>query len=185
MDQPEKAPLMDAEKAIWWIRTHAKEYQLDPNKVGIMGFSAGGHLASTLGTHYKENLIQASSTISLRPDFMILCYPVISFENSIVHSASKERLIGKNPGDSLVKSYSNETQVSGDTPPTFLMHAANDQSVNVENSIQFFQALQSKGVKSEIHIYQSGGHGFGLLNTTNKDDWFLRLISWLKTNQFL
>ena len=134
-------PLQDAQRAIQLVRMHAKEWNVDANKVGIMGFSAGGHLASTAATHFNHSYIENTNNINLRPDFSIFIYPVISFQDSIGHIGSRDQLIGKNPPKPLLDSFSNELQVTAQTPPTFLVHATDDDVVPVMNSIVFYEAL--------------------------------------------
>ena len=177
-------PLMDAQQAIYFVRAHAKQYNIDPNKIGIMGFSAGGHLASSAGTHFTQAVRKELSGVNIRPDFMLLIYPVISFNNSIGHIGSRDNLIGKNPDQKLLHLFSNEEQVNAQTPPTFLVHASDDDGVNPENSIQFYQALLKNKVPAELHLYEHGGHGFGLHNTTTTQDWFASCLAWLKENNF-
>lgn len=174
-------PLMDAQQAIKTVRKNAAAWGLLPNKIGIMGFSAGGHLASTASTHYLMNLGNSlQDTISARPDFSILLYPVISFDTSITHMGSRNSLIGKNPTQEISDFYSNEKQVNAQTPPAFLVHAGDDKAVPVENSIRYYQACIKNGVRAEMHLYPAGGHGFGLNNKTTTDDWMQRLRNWLE-----
>jgi acetyl esterase/lipase len=182
---PEIVPLQDIQQAILTVRKRAKEWGVAPDKIGVLGFSAGGHLASTAGTHFQNAQIPNPENISLRPDFMILIYPVISFQDSIGHTGSKDRLLGKNPSPEKVKWYSNELQVNDQTPPTFLVHAGDDGVVNVENSIQFYKALRKHNVAGELHIYQSGGHGFGLVNKTTGELWMDRCLAWMIANGWL
>jgi acetyl esterase/lipase len=172
-------PLQDAQRAIQLVRRQAKEWGVDTTRVGIMGFSAGGHLASTAGTHFEKTTIPNDSHTSLRPDFMILMYPVISFSDSIGHRGSRDNLIGKNPSQSLITEYSNELQVTAQTPPAFLVHAEDDRTVLVANSIHFYESLLHNKVPAELHLYPRGGHGFGLHNQTTKDQWSERLLNWL------
>lgn len=178
-------PLQDAQRAIQLVREHAAEWNIDPKKVGIMGFSAGGHLASTAGTHFDTARIENKNNISLRPDFMILIYPVISFSDAIAHKGSRENLIGKQAGLSQVQRFSNELHVNANTPPTFLLHATDDRTVPVDNSIQFYEALIKNKVPAEMHIFQAGGHGFGLHNPTTDNQWSDALKSWLTTNGWI
>ena len=185
MINKEIGPLQDAQRAIQVVRLHASAWGVDPNRVGIMGFSAGGHLASTAGTHFSKAQIDNPNNISLRPDFMILLYPVISFADSIAHHGSRTNLIGRDPSPEKIWEYSNELQISPATPPTFLVHAEDDKVVLVANSIHFYEALQQNKVPSELHIYPHGGHGFGLHNSTTKDYWFDRLKNWLDDNGWL
>ena len=178
-------PLQDAQRAIQLVRERAKSWNIDPDRVGIMGFSAGGHLASTLSTHFSQAVIDNPANISLRPDFSILIYPVISFHDSLAHGGSKGNLIGKNPSAADVKNYSNELQVNANTPPAFLVHASDDKTVPPDNSIVYYQALIKNKVKGEMHIYQQGGHGFGMNNTTTSDKWTERLRAWLVASKLL
>ena len=182
--KPEIAPLQDAQKAIRLVRHHAKKWNIDPGQVGVMGFSAGGHLASTLGTHYDENVLGDSKdpidSLSARPDFMVLIYPVITFDKKHYHGGSKNNLIGKNASQKLIDYYSNDLQVSSQTPKTFLLHATDDKAVPVANSLLFYQALERNGVAVEMHIYPEGGHGFGLgIGRGHLQQWPDRLKQWL------
>jgi len=176
-------PLQDAERAIQIVRQRASEWGVNPNKVGIIGFSAGGHLASTLDTHFDKVVIDNKDNISLRPDFAMLIYPVISF-GPYAHAYSRENLIGKNPSQQLLDLYSNENQVTSNTPPTLLVHAEDDDAVPVQNSLLFYDALVKNKVKAEMHLFQEGGHGFGLINSKNKGRWSEWAENWLKENGF-
>lgn len=174
------APLMDAQQAIRTVRQNARAWGLDPARIGIMGFSAGGHLASTASTHFSMKTgYEGADTTSARPDFSILLYPVISFDTTITHMGSRTSLIGKNPTAEASVLYSNEKQVTAQTPPAFLVHAGDDKAVPVENSIRYYQACIKNGVKAEMHLYPAGGHGFGMYNKTTTDDWMQRLRNWL------
>jgi acetyl esterase/lipase len=162
---PTLSPLMDAKRAIRIARFYAGKWGIQKNKIGIMGFSAGGHLASTAGTHFDAGISSAADSIeqqSSRPDFMVLVYPVISMSKNIMHRGSRNRLIGQNPDSATAKLYSNELQVTKDTPPTFLLHTTDDRTVPVENSLLFYQALKDNGVAAEMHIFPKGGHGFAM-----------------------
>jgi acetyl esterase/lipase len=178
-------PLQDAQRAIQLVRERAGEWGVNPARVGILGFSAGGHLASTAGTHYNKPYIDNPHNISLRPDFMVLLYPVISFSDSIGHRGSRDNLIGLQPSAAVIREYSNELQVTAATPPAFLVHAGDDRTVPVANSLHFYEALQRNGVPAEMHIYPKGGHGFGLYNPTSKDQWPDRLRDWMDSNGWL
>ncbi|MEQ8240347.1 MAG: alpha/beta hydrolase [Cyclobacteriaceae bacterium] len=170
--EPHKSPLLDAQQALKLVRLNADKWNIDPNQVGIMGFSAGGHLASTVGTHFDEHS---------RPDFMILIYPVISFSEDFTHMGSRNNLIGKKPKQSMIDYYSNEKQIKDNTPPTFLVHASDDKGVPVQNSISFYNGLIEKGISAEMHLYPTGGHGFGLaLDKGYLSSWPERLNDWLK-----
>ncbi len=180
---PYKAPLMDAQRAIRLVRQNAGEWNISPDKIGIMGFSAGGHLASTLGTHFDYGNKTAADLVerqSCRPNFMILMYPVISFTDSCTHAGSREALLGKNPDKELVKSFSNELQVKADTPPTFIVQADDDTAVPIENSILMFEALKKKKIPTELHILSEGEHGFGLdVKNEHVNSWTNSLRLWL------
>jgi acetyl esterase/lipase len=177
-------PLQDAQQAIRMVRKQAVAWGLNPNKIGIMGFSAGGHLASTAATHFNFIVdVPVNDTTSVRPDFTILIYPVISFDDSITHKGSKNNLIGSKPSAEAVRMFSNELQVTKKSPPAFLIHAGDDGAVPVENSIRFCQACIKNKVPVEMHLYPKGGHGFGMHNKTTSDKWFDRLIIWMSTIQ--
>jgi len=178
-------PLQDAQRAIQLVRKRAGEWGVDPARVGIMGFSAGGHLASTAGTHFNKAYIDNKDNISLRPDFMVLLYPVISFNYGYTHHGSRDHLIGPHPDSALIRDYSNELQVTAATPPTFIIHAEDDNVVPVVNTLYFYEALQRNGVPAEMHIYPKGGHGFGMHNATTTDEWTDRLRNWLGGNGWL
>ena len=182
------AELGDAQRAIRTVRSKAAEYRLLPDRIGIMGFSAGGHLASTAGTHFDAGNPGAADPIdrlSSRPDFLVLCYPVISF-GEFTHRGSRSNLLGDNPDPKLVESLSNETQVTARTPPTFLFHTTNDNTVPVENSMMFYAALRKAGVPAELHIYERGPHGVGLAQTDEAlAGWPARLADWLRVRGLL
>ncbi len=184
-ENKEIVALMDVQQALKLVREDADAYGINPNNIGLMGFSAGGHLASTAGTHFNTVVIENANNISLRPDFLILGYPVISFTDSLAHMGSRDNMLGKNPAENKKILYSNELQVTKQTPPTFLVHAADDKTVKVDNSILFFMALQKNKVASEIHILQKGGHGFGLNNKAEPINWLDNLFAWMKTNSFM
>lgn len=177
-------PLQDAQEAIRVIRLNAAVWNIDPNKIGVMGFSAGGHLASTLSTHYDDRVYETSSKISARPDFSLLIYPVISMENDITHKGSQISLLGENASQQDIDSFSNEKRVTAQTPPAFLIHATDDNVVLPENSINYYLALKKNGVTAELHLYEKGGHGFGLgVNDTSKF-WTKACEEWLKSNGY-
>lgn len=178
-------PLQDAQRAIQLVRQRAGEWGVNPGKIGILGFSAGGHLASTAETHFMKAVIPNPAGVSLRPDFAVLLYPVISFDDSIGHRGSRDNLIGKNPPVALIREYSNELQVTDQTPPTFLIHAEDDEAVMVVNSIEFYEALMRHHVPAEMHLYPRGGHGYGMFNPTTKDQWPDRLRNWLAAGGWL
>lgn len=185
MDKKEIGPLSDAQEAMRLVRRHAKEWNINPDKIGIAGFSAGGHLASSLSTQFNKILYQAD-TVSAKPDFAILVYPVITMKSPLTHAGSRKRLLGINPSEEFCQAFSNELQVSANTPPTFIVHAADDPSVPVLNSIQYFESLNKFKVPAELHIYQKGGHGFGLgrdKGTTSQ--WFDSCIRWLHESNII
>lgn len=179
-----EAPLQDAKRAIRTVRANAGKWNLSEDKIGVMGFSAGGHLASTLGTHYNsEDHFAKDSTdlLSARPNFMILVYPVITMKEPHTHQGSRNNLLGENPDEEMIEYYSNETQITEDTPPTFLVHATDDDGVPVENSLMFYQSLKENGVSAEMHIYPEGGHGFNLaIGRGHLEGWTDRLYDWLQ-----
>ncbi|CAM3985466.1 alpha/beta hydrolase [Mucilaginibacter galii] len=177
-------PLQDAQRAVQLVRQRAKEWGINADRVGIIGFSAGGHLASTAITHFDKPVIENKDNVNLRPDFAVLMYPVISF-GELAHKGSKDNLVGKTPTPEMVDLYSNEKQVTANTPPTFLVHAEDDRTVPVMNSVVFYEAMVKNKVKGELHLYQAGGHGFGLNNKTTKDDWFERCKNWMDANGWL
>lgn len=168
-----EVPLSDAEQAIRIVREHAKEWKIDPAKVGVMGASAGGHLASTLATHYSDK--------GTRPDFQILLYPVITMDETKTHGGSRTNLIGKTPSTELINRYSNELQVSKETPPAFLALSSDDKAVPADNSIRYYLALLNNDVPVSMHIYPIGGHGWGFRdNFTYKRQWTGELEKWLR-----
>ena len=176
-------PLQDAQQAIKTLRQRASEWQLDTAKIGIVGFSAGGHLASTAGTHFEKSYIPNDEKISLRPNFMILVYPVISMKDGLTHRGSRESLLGTSPEAERIALFSNELQVRPNTPPTWLTHAGDDNVVPVENSIRFYQELIRNHVPAEMHLYPSGNHGFVLNLPT--DEWMQSMFSWMMKSGFI
>jgi len=179
-----EAPLQDAQRAMKLVRFHAKEWNIDPSQLGIMGFSAGGHLAATLTTHFDlKGTFEKDSIdlLSARPDFSVLIYPVITMKKGITHQGSKNSLLGENPSEDLVKEFSNELHVSSNTPQTFIVHSTDDEVVPVENSLLFYKALKEKNISAEMHIYPEGGHGFSLaLGKGALQSWTDRLYAWLQ-----
>ena len=177
-------PLADAQQAIHSIRQNAIKWNINPGKVGILGFSAGGHLAASLSTLYNYNLHSYNDSISLRPDFSVLIYPVISFRDSIAHSGSKHRLIGEHPTEEMTTLFSCNEQVTSNTAPTLIMVANDDKTVPVINSKVYYDALIKHKVPSEIHIFQNGGHAFGLY-LPDHFEWKDILKRWLQVNKML
>jgi acetyl esterase/lipase len=176
-------PLQDAQQAIKMVREHARSWNIDSQKIGVMGFSAGGHLASTLGTHFAHSYIANTENTILRPDFMLLINPVISFTDRIGHIGSRNNLLGENAPKERINLFSNELQVTKTTPPAFLVHAGTDVVVPVANSLEFYQKLHENGVPGEIHIYSKGEHGF--LSYPTFQEWFGRCTSWMKTMKYM
>ena len=180
-----EVPLQDAQRAIRIVRSKAKEWGIDPEKIGIMGFSAGGHLASSLGVHYDVEVYpyqDDADKFSARPNSMALIYPVISMQSATTHGGSRESLLGKNPSEELISRFSSEKQVNMSTPPTFLLHAMDDEAVPVENSTLFFEALRKNKIPSTSHIYPTGGHGFALaLDHPLLKNWVVMYLDWLNT----
>lgn len=181
--------LHDAQRALRMVRAHAAEYGIAPDRIGIMGFSAGGHLASTAGTHFDAGNPEDNDPIqraSSRPDFMVLGYPVISFTTQYTHRGSLVNLLGEHPDPKLVESLSNELQVTPQTPPTFLFHTTEDKSVPVENSVLFYLALRKAGVPAEMHIFERGPHGVGLaLADPELAMWPVLLANWFRLRGLL
>lgn len=177
-------PLQDAQEAMRYVRENAAKWKIDSNKIGTIGFSAGGHLASTLATHYNDKTYESDSKISARPDFSLLIYPVISMENGITHKGSQSNLLGNNPSQLLIDSFSNDKKVTQQTPPTFLVHATDDTAVLPENSINYYLALKKNNVTSELHLYENGGHGFGLGVKDTSKNWTKDCEGWLKNHGY-
>lgn len=175
------APLQDAQQAIKFVRENASKWGIEPNKIGIMGFSAGGHLASTGATHFQKALIENSNNTSLRPDFQILVYPVISMQKELTHIGSRNQLLGNDPSKEIVDLYSNELQVDENTPMAYITHAADDTTVDVDNSIFYFEQLRKHKVPVEMHIYPKGGHGF----IFGRKGWMEPLLQWMKNSKLI
>jgi acetyl esterase/lipase len=180
MTNPTTAPLQDAQQAIGWVRENAKKYGIDKNKIGVLGFSAGGHLAASASTHYKTHLTKYKK---VRPDFSVLIYPVISFTDSIGHKGSRDALLGKYPTTEEIKAWSNEFLVNAKTPPAFLAHAKDDW-VNYKNSVMYAEALRAHKVKAEVLLFPDGGHGFGMINPKTSQQWPDQLLIWLQNTRF-
>ena len=183
------APLQDAQRALRTVRARAAEFGIKPDRIGIWGFSAGGHLASTAATHFDSgdaNATEVNDRASSRPDFAILAYPVVSFTTEYVHKGSRRNLLGDTPDEKLMDLLSNEKQVTPQTPPTFLFHTNEDSGVPPENSVLFYLALRKAGVPAEMHIYERGRHGVGLAPSDPVlSSWGGRLADWLKIRGLL
>lgn len=190
-----EAPLLDAQRAIRLVRAKAKDYSIDPKRVGIWGFSAGGHLASTAATHFNKGGLKNDDDVekeSCRPDFAILAYPVITMEDGVTHGGSKRNLLGDKPDAKLVELYSNEKQVTKETPPTFIFHTSADTAVVPENAVRFYLACKKAGVPVEMHIYEKGRHGVGLGRDPkwtggekSVETWPDRLSDWMKARELI
>jgi acetyl esterase/lipase len=181
--------LGDAQRAIRTVRSRAAEFNIVPDRIGMMGFSAGGHLTSTAGTHFDSGRADSSDPIervSSRPDFLILGYPVISFDPAVTHAGSLRNLLGENPDPKLVENLSNDLQVTAQTPPTFIFHTTNDAAVPVENSLRFYLALKKAKVPVEMHLFENGPHGVGMaLNDPSLSSWPNLLMNWLRARGML
>ncbi len=177
MTDKSTGPLQDAQQAIKLVRENAVKWNIDPAKIGIMGFSAGGHLASTVATHFEKALIDNPKGTSLRPDFQVVVYPVISMQQALTHRDSRKQLLGEQPSQQLVDLFSNELQVKENTPPAYITHAADDNVVDVDNSINYFEALRRHKVPVEMHVYPKGGHGF----IFGRRGWMTSLLEWIGT----
>jgi len=185
MENKSVGPLQDAQEAIRIIRRNREHWKIDPHKIGVLGFSAGGHLASTLSTHYSEKVYDVTDTTSARPDFSLLIYPVITVDSSFTHMGSRRNLIGVNPSKDAVSHFSNELQITQNTPPAFLVHSSDDKAVPVKNSLVYYEGLVKNNIIAEMHIFQKGGHGYGLsAGKGTQASWPELCIKWLNANGF-
>jgi acetyl esterase/lipase len=175
-------PLQDAQQAMRFARQHASEWNLDSNRMGAIGFSAGGHLASTLATRFAKPQIENPDNINLRPDFLVLVYPVISMDTKVTHLDSRKALLGEKPSQERIRFFSNELNVNASTPPTLLLHAVDDKLVDVKNSLLFLEALKQAGVPVQAHLFEKGDHGFFLMS---RDRWQESIMEWLTSNGWL
>ncbi|WP_256007142.1 alpha/beta hydrolase [Pedobacter deserti] len=180
MDRKEVVPLTDAQRAIQYVRENARKFKINSRKLGIMGFSAGGHLVSTVGTKFQHTELSNPKGTSLRPDFMILVYPVISFADSLTHKGSRTNLIGPDITPDRISAYSSELHVTAQTPPTYLTSGMDDKAVKVENSLYFAAALKQHGVPVELFLYEKGAHGYGVYNKQAQAQWIDDCIRWIK-----
>lgn len=183
MEDKSIGPLQDALQALKTVRQNAVKWNIDRHKIGIMGFSAGGHLASSAGTHYDAGIIENSENTDLRPDFMVLVNPVISFTDEIGHIGSRNNLLGKTPLVEKINLFSNELHVNQSSPQTFLVHTADDTVVSPENSFRFYYALRKNKVNAELHIYSEGEHGF--LKKPVFEEWFGRTVNWMRDRNLI
>jgi acetyl esterase/lipase len=181
MQDKKIGPLQDVQQSIKYLRENADKYGIDKNKIGIMGFSAGGHLASTAATHFEKSYIENLPNTNLRPDFQILVYPVITMQDALTHGGSRDALIGKNPLQEDKDLFSNDLQVKANTPITWLTHAADDKVVDVDNSISYFEQLRKNKVEVEMHIFPKGDHGF----IFRQKGWMNPLFDWMERNKIL
>lgn len=179
------APLQDVQQAFRLIRSKAKDWNINTNQIGILGFSAGGHLASTAGTHFDKPVVSDPSNSNVRPDFMVLIYPVISFTDSLTHVGSRGNLLGKELTAERKVYFSNEKHVTAQTPPVLLVHCADDSTVAVGNSLVFYQECIKAKVPVEMHLYPKGGHGYGLHNSHTPDQWMDRVANWLTSQKLV
>jgi acetyl esterase/lipase len=181
MQEKKIGPLQDVQQSIKYLRENADKYGIDKSKIGVMGFSAGGHLASTAATHFEKSYIENLQNTSLRPDFQILVYPVITMQDALTHGGSRDALIGKNPLKEDKDLFSNDLQVKANTPITWLTHAADDKVVDVDNSIQYFEQLRKNKVEVEMHIFPKGDHGF----IFRQKGWMTPLFDWMERNKII
>lgn len=184
MERKEIVPLTDAQRAIQYVRENAGKYGIDPSRLGIMGFSAGGHLVSTVGTHFTESALDNPEGTSLRPDFMVLVYPVISFSDSLTHKISRMNLVGPEITPEEIRAYSGELNVTAQTPPAYLTSGMDDKLVDVRNSLYFSAALRQHGVPVELFLYEKGRHGYGVHNKEAKVQWIDHCIEWIKKERY-
>jgi acetyl esterase/lipase len=176
-------PLQDAQQAIKTVRENAGKWGIDVNKIGIMGFSAGGHLASTAATHFDIAYIENELNTSLRPDYQILVYPVISMQDSLTHLDSRKNLLGDNPSKEIIDLFSNEMQVSANSMPAYITHAGDDKVVDVDNSIDYYEQLHHHNIPGEMHIYPKGNHGFVLFQPT--EEWMIPVFKWMRNSGWI
>lgn len=179
MTNKEIVPLSDAQKAIKYLRDNSEKYGIKKDRIGIIGFSAGGHLAATASTLFMNEVIPNDEKTNLRPDFSILGYPVISMNEEITHTGSRNNLIGENPSQEMISRFSNELNVTGNTPPTFIIHATDDKTVVVENSLRYYDSCMREGVPVTLHIFEKGGHGFAMKKKNLDEQWLFLLEKWL------
>lgn len=189
-ENKEIVPLQDAQRAMRIIRSHSKDWGINTQKIGVMGFSAGGHVASTLANKYDEEVYKKSNKIdeiSARPDFQILGYPVITMTEPYAHKGSRKYLLGENPDLDLIEKFSMEKNVHKNTPMAFIMHATDDKSVPVENSLKYYTSLRNYKIPVELHLYQAGGHGYSIRGTIGKSvaNWTDVVTNWLKANKII
>ena len=178
-------PLQDAQQAMSVVHARANEWNIDPRKIGIVGFSAGGHLAASASTLFAKPVLSEHKRENVRPAFSVLVYPVISMQNGLTHAVSREQLLGASPSAELIERFSTERSVTAETPPAFLIHAADDTSVVVGNSLRYFEALVAHTIAAQLLAYPRGGHGFGLMNATTPDRWIDRVQLWMSSEGWI
>jgi acetyl esterase/lipase len=183
MNDKSVGPLQDVQEAMRIVRRKSHEWNIDPNKIGVMGFSAGGHLAATASTMYMEKVYEPVDASSARPDFSILIYGVLSMQQDITHKGSLENLLGKNSSPERRNHFSNELRINSQSPPAFLVHSMDDKTVPVENSIRYFQMLSKFSIPAEFHAYEKGGHGYGLaVGGATESNWPAACEAWMQRN---
>ncbi|PTQ97889.1 acetyl esterase/lipase [Mucilaginibacter yixingensis] len=185
MPQKQLAPIQDARRAMQFVKENASKWHLDTAKVGVVGFSAGGHVASSLGTSFRDAVIDSVPLKYIRPAFMVLIYPVISMDKKLGNGPSTQNLLGKNPDDAERARFSNQLHVDAHTPPAFIVHAADDNAVPVKSSLLFYETLLQHGVKSELIVYPTGGHGFNLVTGNTTDKWIDHCVAWMAANHWI
>ena len=186
MKDRKNGPLQDVQQAIRYVRANAAEYGINTTQIGVIGFSAGGHLASLVSTHYNDEVYKSEYKVSARPDFSILIYPVITLDTTYTHAGTREALIGKNANRELTDRYSSDKQVTKDTPPAFLVHALDDNLVPYINSIMYVDALRKNGVQCELHLYAAGDHGLRVKSPEDTQSfWRDACEKWLRMNKWL
>jgi len=182
MQDKSVGPLQDGQQALRVARAHAAEWEIDPDKIGVMGLSAGGHLAATVGTHFSKTYIENPQNLDLRPTFMVLVFPVITMRKELTHLGTRRALLGEDPSEGQVKLFSTEEQVTDQTPPTLLLHATDDTLVDVENSVLFYEALHRHKIPAEAVFFPSGNHGFFSMP---RDEWMQPVYAWMVKNGWM
>lgn len=185
MQQKQLGPMQDARRAMQFVKENAFRWHIDTAKLGVVGFSAGGHVASALGTSFRDTMIDSVPLQFIRPAFMVLIYPVISMDKKLGNGLSTQNLLGKNPDDAERALFSNQLHVDARTPPAFIVHAADDNAVSVKSSLLFYETLLQHGVKSELIVYPTGGHGFNLTNGNTPDKWIDHCVAWMAANHWI
>jgi acetyl esterase/lipase len=185
MSDPSTGPLQDAQQAMYIVRERAREWNVDPQRVGIVGFSAGGHLAASVSTLFAQPILGEHKREQVEADFSVLVYPVISMQEGLAHAGSREQLLGTSPSPDSIERFSLERTITDATPPAFLVHAADDATVLVANSLRYFEALNARKIPAQLVVYPRGGHGFGLVNATTSDRWIDRVQLWMASEGWI